>query len=734
MMLSHRAKEIFNLVINAAIRLMAGAAVLVLFLHSIFSTSFIGVVMGEDGTSGEQTLNIRDYPLRHFISFVCFLAVLLLIRKLHKRMTGRCPGYASLMDNPGRILKVLFPVWFAVGCLWVLVTQLVPASDPIKVYTIAMQWREHNFSSFAEGGYLFRYPFQSGIVLFYYLWTFVLGMDNYVGFQIINVAAMALIYFFLTKLAGWIWREDKRIEPTVCIGLMLWLPFFFYITYLYGILIGMACSMGAFYMTVQYLDTRKYRYMVIAALAIGVATVLKTNCLIYSVAMVCFLIYDIIVANKKDKIKSLLFIGLIILCIAGCKQATDRYVEHLSGYEMPEGEAMVSWVVMGLQDSEFAPGTYSGYIATIFERYHYDTEQITAASIADIKKILTRMIENPLDEGIPFFASKTAFQWNDPSFVGMQISDNRSSAVIVPAWAQSMINGNGRIALSVILNYVQTLIWAGILLYLFLRRKSRNIYELIGPVIFLGGYLFHLFWESSSSYTLPYFVVMIPYAVKGYLELLRGADTFLLCCKGKAGEGKTSVMRQQVKSHIWLVGICLLFVVLTAAFSRTNLFTRTLGLDDGADAKEQFYGRNRAWSYMGDQAAVSQSYLISPYLDETQALMQNAGEIQTGNKTAGWEQKILIRTDNGVSTLRFADTGEVLAVPGGKTDKPVSYMDDTMNMYYENNPAMQLQWVIQPAGDEAYYILSDTLALTWQDGIVLMKTFERTDGQKWVLN
>lgn len=176
-----------------------------------------------------------------------------------------------------------------------------------------------------------------------------------------------------------------------------------------------------------------------------------------------------------------------------------------------------------------------------------------------------------------------------------------------------------------------------------------------------------------------------------------------------------------------------MLVVLTAAFSQTNLFARTLGLDDGEDAKEQFYGRDRSWSYMGDKAAAVQHYLISPYLDETQVLVRNGETIRTEQKTSGQEQKLLVRTDDEGSTFRFTDTGEVLAVPEG-TDEPVCYMDDGMNMYYEQNPAMRLQWIIQPADDGTYYILLDTLALTWQDGYVRMTAFERTDGQKWVLH
>lgn len=774
---------IFYQIINGLIRILLAGILFCLFLHSIFSTSFIGKVTGENGLPYERTLNIPDSPWKHFIVLLLVPAVMALVMAASSRVSRPVHG----KRGQRKLLRILCLIVTLAGCIWIAATQLVPGSDPAKVYTIAMQWREQNFSAFAEGGYLFRYPFQSGIVLFYYFWTFLFGINNYVGLQLVNVAALVLIYFFLAKLAGYFWKKDGKIEPAVYIGLMLWVPLFFYITYLYGILVGMACALGAVYAAAKYLDTRKYRYMVIAALAMGLATVLKMNCLIYGIAIGCFLFYDIIVSPAKEKVKSALFILLIILGVAVCNGASNRYVEHLTGYEPEGGEVMVSWVVMGLQDTPLGPGGYSGYIGDVFVKYHYDEELITEASIADIKKILTRMAENPLDVGLPFFAAKTAFQWNDPTFIGMYLNDNRQSAVTIPDLAQSVIDGRGSVILSVVLNYMQTLIWFGALCCVVMRRRSRNLYELMGAVIFLGGYFFHFMWESSSSYTIPYFVVMIPYAVKGQLDLARGLGSLIgkrfgnaatarnaamdvaaeaaggsgtdavAACEDVAGifedgmwygswnpvpwRAKTSLeKRRTATAAAAILGLA----VLVCAFTRTGLFERTIGLDDGPEAVEQFYcGRDAAERlYNGGSIAAQEPvtgyYLISPYLDASCALAQEGGlgsAVVTKEKTQGSaSQEILVSGRNGAATLRFRDTGEILAVSGEDSSIPVSYMDDSMNMFYRQDDSMNAAWKLRHAENGAYYILSGELALTWRDTAVVLEPLDETDGQKWILN
>lgn len=154
---------------------------------------------------------------------------------------------------------------------------------------------------------------------------------------------------------------------------------------------------------------------------------------------------------------------------------------------------------------------------------------------------------------------------------------------------------------SLLLNDLQTLIWAGALLYVLLRWNSRNLYELMGAVVFLGGYLFHMIWESGASYTIPYFAALIPYAVCGMAEWVEFMEKRIAQLRGMAHdrEGNAPVREEGPsargrKRKLLMAAAAAAFFLLVAAFTRTNLFDRTIALNDdlqGSDASDQFYQR-----------------------------------------------------------------------------------------------------------------------------------------------
>ena len=591
--------HLFYRIVNSVIRVMLAGAVFLLLLHSLFSTSFVGRLFLEDGREQERTLNIADSPLRHLLVFLLLTAVLLaggrIVRSFKER--GDIKLYARRREIAfwGLILFTL-----VLGAAYVLMTRLRPGSDPAKVYEIAMQWRQGDFSAFEEGEYLFRYPFQSGIVLFFYLLSFLFGVDNFVGPQLVNVICLAAIYglmvklFFLFSSLGGDGEPEER-QTAVHLGMLIWVPLGFYVTYLYGILPGMALSLGAVYFAGRYLSTRRYRYIAAASLCMGLATVIKMNCLIYLIAVACFLVWDGIEgffspekSRRRKGLVSLLFIVCMGLSVVLCTQLGNRFVEQITGRELGEGEVMLSWVVMGMQEAPLGPGGYNGYIGDVFVEYHYDTEKITEASKAELKKIVTRMSENPLDEGLPFLARKTAFQWNDPTFICLDRTRGRKTDAEIPLWLQSLIEGKGGVRLSVLLNYMQTLVLLGMLLFLVFRWKRGGLYELIGAVVFLGGWLFHMFWESSASYTIPYFACLIPYAVCGMAEW----TVFLEGMPGRMREMRSGGENAGFGKKAAAAVLAAVFCLFLAAFIRTNLFDRTIALDDernGIDAGAQFY-------------------------------------------------------------------------------------------------------------------------------------------------
>jgi hypothetical protein len=199
------------------------------------------------------------------------------------------------------------------------------------------------------------------------------------------------------------------------------------------------------------------------------------------------------------------------------------------------------------------------------------------------------MLEHPVSNGLTFFARKTAYQWNDPTFIAIERMEGRKSTISPPAWVHSLIYGSGKVKFSVVFNIVQTLILTGMLFYLIFTRKSENINELLIAVVFLGGYLFHMVWESSSSYTLPYFVMLLPYAVKGFDGYGKWAENAWRWLSESTSEGKRKDVKNWFLKRKAPVTVVAVVIVLLLLFTRTSLFTRTIALDDGEDAYRQFY-------------------------------------------------------------------------------------------------------------------------------------------------
>lgn len=152
---------VFYRFVNSLLRIMLAGALFLLLLHSLFSTGFLGKIVLEDGTLQERTLNIADTPSRHFFLFVLCSASFFLARRLWQTIKERDP-FRWTQKRDDMVFWGLLLFTFAVGNIYVLLTQLAPGSDPAKVWAVAMQWRQGDFSAFEEGGYLFSIPFSIG--------------------------------------------------------------------------------------------------------------------------------------------------------------------------------------------------------------------------------------------------------------------------------------------------------------------------------------------------------------------------------------------------------------------------------------------------------------------------------------------------------------------------------------------------------------------------------------------
>lgn len=60
--------------------------------------------------------------------------------------------------------------------------------------------------------------------------------------------------------------------------------------------------------------------------------------------------------------------------------------------------------------------------------------------------------------------------------------------------------------------------------WLWLGRKSLGPQKLLLATMFVGGFVFHLFWEAMCQFAMPYFFLLIPMAAAGLLALADQAE------------------------------------------------------------------------------------------------------------------------------------------------------------------------------------------------------------------
>lgn len=100
-------------------------------------------------------------------------------------------------------------------------------------------------------------------------------------------------------------------------------------------------------------------------------------------------------------------------------------------------------------------------------------------------------------------------------------------------------------------------------MYIMYCRKQHEIQKAIPLVAFIGGFLFHIFWEAKCQYTIIFFVLLIPYAFQGYRQCVRNISEWL----GK----KESVSQLMKQKGIWAFGGVLALVLIIAVWDNTFL-------------------------------------------------------------------------------------------------------------------------------------------------------------------
>lgn len=502
--------QIIEFIYRKAVVLFSVAALSVLFLMSIISTCFIS------SDQNEVTFFCRDSILINLITIILFVGALFAFSK---------SGYAKRLeeklidDNYFKWTRVtMLGIIMLIGLLWVVGTQYVPGSDQLDVMSSAYKLYIGETNMMEPGGYLDRWSNQVGLAMIEYYMCKLVGYYNFLFIQVLNVFGIIFLYNTLVD----IWDDlgaSKLAQVGILLSGILFFPFIMYASFVYGTVWSLTLAVMAAHAELKFFDDYKIRHLIWCAFSMGLAYQVKNNVLIMFIAMIIYGIMRIL-KDKEHLIKGLVLIATICVTVL-VFDVTPRYmITRMTGYSLNQGVSSWSFIAMGLQDEEHAPGWNNGYNYSTY----VDNGCITEVQEGIVKEEIANRISVFSDDNgyaFRFFTMKVASMWNEPTYQGFWINQIRNHRVNFAAWIELFMSAKGYTIVARMMKFFQVFVYSGALLWLLLEKRDDFTRKSFFVLCFVGGFIFHMFWEAKSQYSITYVVLLIPCAVLGYGMLIK---------------------------------------------------------------------------------------------------------------------------------------------------------------------------------------------------------------------
>lgn len=550
-----RIGEVFRVLTKRIVIVLLALFSVFLAGTSIFGNCFVN--------HAEYTFFVSDIAFVHMVALILLVIVLLMYRKFIK---------GKMSQNLKSILWIVAIISYIVSMAVISIyVSMQPRADQKFVVDAALAMLDGDYSAFETGGYINVYPNQVGIVYIFY-WLFKIFPFGYKTVGVLNAISLGVIVWGMNGIGRLFLKKNNAYS--VGIITMLFFPLSCYVTFIYGNLIGMALSTVSIYFSWRYFEDRKKSQIFIAIVTSALAVLVKENFLIPMIGICIFILLDIVIKRNK---KSILWLFAILAVTFGVSNIVEMHMENITDQKIESGVPTLAWVAMGMQGGYMAPGWHNQYNEDVYRANNCDTELTNEVVKKDIANRVKEFVNNP-GKCVKFFFKKTISQWNNPTFEGYWINDlslrtseghkiKKISGVLA-----SIAGEPGNKMLTWYSNIFQSMIWIGICLWIVLGRREVHTNQLLLATIFVGGFIFHLIWEAKCQYVLPYFVLLFPYACKGFSLFLDQIELFL------KEKGKICHRCKKIKivPVVLIVSLFMMFV----SFVGQKYVNKVFGLDN----------------------------------------------------------------------------------------------------------------------------------------------------------
>ena len=416
--------------------------------------------------------------------------------------------------------EILFiSVWVIfLGSIWVISSQVSPTYDSEKVVCAAAEAAQNQFS-FMQDNYFSYYSYQLGYVLFneiiFRIHNLFVQEDTFLFLEFLNVVFLAGIYAGILTLNQLLFK-DCRIHQLTTLLLVFSIQPLLACVFIYAIYPGLLFAVWGMVFEVLYFQTQKIRFISLSAVCIALAYLIKPNYLIFLIAML------IIAGTKglslfKEPVKLTICFAYILLscCLSFLlPNYVTKFYETRSGIYLGDAIPMTSFIAMGLNCADSAPGWYNeNYTVINFENHQCNAKEASHTSVENIKEQLQHFSQDKHYRN-EFFYRKFMSQWNETSY--QSIWNNKVREQYQPKGKFSeWVCYSGEQAVKSYMDIYTQLIFTGVLLGGIVCFRKKNFMQIFSPLVIIGGMLYHLMAESKSQYAMPYYILMTGFAAVG---------------------------------------------------------------------------------------------------------------------------------------------------------------------------------------------------------------------------
>ena len=295
----------------------------------------------------------------------------------------------------------------------------------------------------------------------------------------------------------------------------------------YGNIFGFTFALLALFLLLYYCQNRKIRYLVLASFSLTLSIILKNN---YEIILIAFIISLILDCINKFDYKNILIILLSLILFFTSNKLIINYTEHVIKSDVNEGIPMIAYVAMGIeQPITRSAGWYNEgkNVETIYSDNNYDLDLTKQESTDIIKSRIKEFINSPKN-CIKFYADKILSTWCEPSFQGIWSAEPLDEFSNTSTEYQNYLSNN-KIVISIFQGKLHTLINYYLSIFNILvfgtttlstiyniKKQKFDYKNIILLLCFLGGFLFHILWETKCIYVIPFYFLLLPYSAEGF--------------------------------------------------------------------------------------------------------------------------------------------------------------------------------------------------------------------------